>query len=53
MHACMCACTTGMPEADVVRVYDGYVTAYDYRTRNPKWVLEHLTRDSFGGDGTR
>ncbi len=49
-----CRCTVpGMPETDIVRVYNGYVTAYDYRTRNPRWVLEHITKESWTGEGTR
>jgi hypothetical protein len=32
-----------------------YVTAFDYRTRNPRWVLEHVTAPdgSNPGDGDR
>ncbi|GLC42973.1 hypothetical protein PLESTB_000280700 [Pleodorina starrii] len=43
----------GAPETEIVRQYEGYIAAYDYRTRNPKWVLEHITRDSSSGDAKR
>ncbi|GFR49717.1 hypothetical protein Agub_g11871, partial [Astrephomene gubernaculifera] len=43
----------GVPETDIVRAYEGYVAAYDYRTRNPKWVAEHLTSASWSGEATR
>jgi endonuclease G len=34
-------------------VFDGFVASYDPRLRNPRWVLERITRDSFTGDGDR
>jgi endonuclease G len=43
----------GAPETEVMRVYNGYVTAYDYRTRNPKWVLERITPASWSGEANR
>ncbi|GIL80059.1 hypothetical protein Vretimale_12871 [Volvox reticuliferus] len=43
----------GAPETEIVRQYEGYIAAYDYRTRNPKWVLEHITRSSSNGDAKR
>ncbi|PNW79681.1 hypothetical protein CHLRE_08g362750v5 [Chlamydomonas reinhardtii] len=43
----------GVPETDIIRVYDGYVAAYDYRTRNPKWVAEHITPASWSGEANR
>jgi hypothetical protein len=44
---------TGIPQTDSLRIFDGYVTSYDGRTRNPKWVLEVVTRESLQGGGTR
>ena len=32
-----------MPVTEATRVFEGFVASYDYRTRNPAWVLEHLT----------
>ncbi|KAG1655285.1 hypothetical protein FOA52_007981 [Chlamydomonas sp. UWO 241] len=43
----------GVPVTDAVRVFDGYCASYDFRTRNPKWVLEHITAESLAGDATR
>ncbi|GIL54567.1 hypothetical protein Vafri_10315, partial [Volvox africanus] len=43
----------GAPETEIVRQYEGYIAAYDYRTRNPKWVLEHITQSSSNGDAKR
>ncbi|KXZ47785.1 hypothetical protein GPECTOR_33g667 [Gonium pectorale] len=43
----------GVPETEIVRDYDGFVAAYDYRTRNAKWVIEHLTPASWSGEATR
>jgi len=38
----------------VVRVWnEGMVTSYDARTRNPRWVLERLTRESVNGGSKR
>lgn len=48
-----CRTRTGVPETDIIRVYDGYVAAYDYRTRNPKWVAEHITPASWSGEANR
>jgi endonuclease G len=42
-----------MPTTDVTRVFDGYIASYNYRTRNPNWVLEHLTQDGMDGEGNR
>ena len=42
-----------MPTTDATRVFDGYVASYNFRTRNPNWVLEHLTQDGMDGDGVR
>ena len=36
-----------------MRAFDGFVASYDPRLRNPRWVLERITRDSFKGDGDR
>lgn len=33
----------GIPLVSHLRIFDGFVCAYDRRTRIPLWVLEHLT----------
>ena len=38
---------------DVLRVFDGYTASYDTRLRNPRWVLERITKESSKGDGNR
>eukprot|EP01025_Chloroclados_australasicus_P011080 TRINITY_DN14801_c0_g1_i3.p2 TRINITY_DN14801_c0_g1~~TRINITY_DN14801_c0_g1_i3.p2 ORF type:complete len:369 (-),score=43.16 TRINITY_DN14801_c0_g1_i3:565-1671(-) len=43
----------GRPIGEALRLYEGYVVCFDYKTRNPKWVLEHLTRESVSGDADR
>jgi len=43
----------GMPQTDTYRIYEGYVAGYDYRTRNPKWVLEHLNKEKLSGEADR
>eukprot|EP00955_Chlamydomonas_euryale_P047950 353839-Chlamydomonas_euryale.AAC.39 len=47
------SCRAGAPISDAVRVFDGFAAAYDFRTRNPKWVLEHITAEGLNGDATR
>jgi hypothetical protein len=42
-----------MPQTEQLRFFSGFVACVDGATRNPKWVLEHFTRDSLRGDGTR
>ena len=42
-----------MPVSDSLRAFTGYVVAWDTRLRDPKWVIEHLTRDSTSGGGSR
>ncbi|CAI5728343.1 unnamed protein product [Peronospora destructor] len=36
----------GMPSNSNVLVRSGYVVSFDYRTRNPSWVMEYLTKNS-------
>eukprot|EP00775_Hariotina_reticulata_P011483 gene11483-11627_t len=43
----------GIPQTDQLRLYEGYVASFDQRTRNPKWVLEFITKESLIGDGAR
>lgn len=52
---CLCAgfASAGIPQTDTLRFYEGFVASFDGRTRNPKWVLEHITKESLQGDGTR
>ena len=52
MHPAMRA---GWPTGteDLLRVKSGYVAAYDARTRNPRWVLELINKQSCDGVGTR
>ena len=42
-----------MPVSDVLRDFDGFAISYDTRLRNPRWVLERITRTSSHGDGKR
>jgi hypothetical protein len=37
----------------MLRIYEGYVTSFDLRTRNPKWVLEFISSETLKGEGTR
>ena len=40
----------GLPEGDgVVQIEDTFATSFDSRTRNPRWVLERLTKDTVNG----
>ena len=43
----------GMPVGPRLRAFRDFVVAYDPRTRNPLWALEHFTRDSTRGPGDR
>lgn len=39
--------------SDGIRMYTNFIASIDTRLRNPKWVIEHLTRSKLKGDGTR
>eukprot|EP00798_Chlamydomonas_sp_ICE-L_P017419 gene17419-23721_t len=43
----------GAPSTDVIREFDGYVAAFNFRTRNPTWVMEYLTKENLEGDSDR
>jgi endonuclease G len=43
----------GIPQTDMLRIYEGFVASFDMRTRNPKWVLEFISKDTLWGEGTR
>ena len=43
----------GLPLSDPIRAYNNFVAGMDTRLRNPKWVIEHLTRDKLKGEGVR
>ena len=43
----------GVPATDALRVFEGYVASYNFRARNPNWVLEHLTEENMNGVGDR
>eukprot|EP00879_Flechtneria_rotunda_P013643 GHRR01014251.1.p1 GENE.GHRR01014251.1~~GHRR01014251.1.p1 ORF type:complete len:441 (+),score=151.04 GHRR01014251.1:1605-2927(+) len=43
----------GIPQSETLRFYEGFVASFDHRTRNPKWVLEYITKESLQGEGTR
>lgn len=43
----------GMPVSDVLREYDQFAVSFDTRLRNPRWVLERVTKDSSSGTGNR
>jgi DNA/RNA non-specific endonuclease len=36
-----------------IRYFSDFVVDFDSRTRNPKWVLEHLTTSSVNGTAER
>mmetsp|Transcript_8513 Transcript_8513/g.53201 ORF Transcript_8513/g.53201 Transcript_8513/m.53201 type:complete len:170 (+) Transcript_8513:612-1121(+) len=43
----------GVPSSQTLRFFEGFVSCFDQRTRNPDWVLEHLTKDEMNGPGDR
>ena len=44
----------GLPRGgDLLRVNQDFVAAFDTRTRNPRWVLEVINRDTLRGAGSR
>ena len=43
----------GAPSTDNLRFFRNFVLSYDTRLRNPKWVMEHITRKQNKGDGNR
>ena len=43
----------GAPSTDNLRFFRNFVVSYDTRLRNPKWVMEHITRKQTKGDGNR
>jgi|TARA_B110000967_G_scaffold201838_1_gene239692 endonuclease G len=47
------AMSAGWPTGteDLIHVKSGYVSVWDSRTRNPRWVLERITKDSCDGVG--
>jgi hypothetical protein len=47
------AAAAGIPQTDMLRIYEGFVTSFDMRTRNPKWVLEYINNETLKGEGTR
>jgi endonuclease G len=49
------AAAAGLPSgSETLRSFSGYVSCWDARTRNPKWVVERLTAaDSSGGSASR
>jgi endonuclease G len=56
MYACnfdLFTCCAGIPQTDMLRIYEGYIASFDMRTRNPKWVLEYISSDTLWGEGTR
>jgi endonuclease G len=43
----------GLPSADnILRVYNNFVVSVDLRHRNPKWVVEHLTKENNNDNDT-
>lgn len=43
----------GLPQTEHLRFFTGFVSSFDPRTRNPKWVLEYLDESCLSGEGTR
>ena len=44
---------TGVPAADLVRPFPGFVVGYDARARGPRWVAERLTHSGSRGGADR
>jgi DNA/RNA endonuclease G (NUC1) len=43
----------GLPIKERIRIFSGFIAAYDPSTKNPMWVLEHLNRESAYGEAQR
>jgi DNA/RNA endonuclease G (NUC1) len=44
----------GLPGGDTTYLFkENFVVCYDARTRNPKWVMERVTRATVMGDADR
>ena len=43
----------GAPSSENLRVFPNFVVSYDSRLRNPRWVLERISRERSGGDAQR
>lgn len=39
--------------SDKLRLFSDYVVNFDTTRRNPKWVIEHISKDKLKGDGNR
>lgn len=42
--------SVGLPAPGHIRTFDGYLCAYDRRSRIPLWVMEHLTPSKLAKD---
>ena len=43
----------GAPSTEHLRFFKNFVVSYDSRLRNPRWVMEHITRKQTRGEGNR
>ncbi|KAI8471792.1 MAG: DNA/RNA non-specific endonuclease [Monoraphidium minutum] len=43
----------GIPQTEQLRFFSGFVSCLDGAARNPKWVLEYISKDALQGEGTR
>ncbi|KAK9802849.1 hypothetical protein WJX73_007898 [Symbiochloris irregularis] len=43
----------GLPQSNHLRLFEGYISDFDPRTRNPAYVLECITKESSSGEGNR
>ena len=43
----------GAPSTENLRAFNHFVVAYDSRLRNPRWVLERISRERSSGDAQR
>ena len=43
----------GVPSTEHLRFHQNFVLSFDSAKRNAKWVLEHITKDSSSGQGSR
>ncbi|KAL3143367.1 hypothetical protein ABBQ38_002197 [Trebouxia sp. C0009 RCD-2024] len=50
VHHCL---KYGLPSTEHLRFHQNFVLSFDSAKRNAKWVLEHITKESSSGQGSR
>ncbi|KAJ3084050.1 hypothetical protein HK102_000782, partial [Quaeritorhiza haematococci] len=43
----------GLPQTEQIRFFSNFISSINYKTRQPNWVLEHLTAENLKGSATR